>query len=141
MQQTFLHHFHSQAQHASIIHSLASEATRKIDNLFTQLSSPLLKENETLRARLKDEAERAAAGTTWRENVLKGIPVLFEDTGLVYQLKPFGKLQGNLPLDTVLPTAVRAAALLTAVPAAVPTFVTAAAGPPPVQRNGHVTGE
>lgn len=31
----------------------------------------------------------------WRENVLNGCPVLFEETGLIFTLKPFGNLKKN----------------------------------------------
>lgn len=79
---------------------LAREATRKIDTVFSQLSSMLRNENKTLKARvgqledeLKTMTENFEDARMWRENVLSGCPVLFEQSGLIFTLKPFGKLK------------------------------------------------
>ncbi|CAJ1064879.1 zinc finger protein 2 homolog [Xyrichtys novacula] len=79
---------------------LAEEATRKITAVFSQLSSKLLHENMTLEAsviQLQSDMETLSRdfenARLWRENVLNGCPVLFEQSGLVYTLKPFGKLK------------------------------------------------
>lgn len=57
-------------------------------------------ENKTLKAKvgqleseLKTTTENFENARMWRENVLNGCPVLFEQSGLVYTLKPFGKLK------------------------------------------------
>lgn len=81
---------------------LAREATRKVDAIFYQMSAALQSQNRTLRARvgqleseLKTATRKAENATTWRENVLSGCPVLFEESGLVFILKLFGKLEKN----------------------------------------------
>uniref|UniRef100_A0A672HWQ5 C2H2-type domain-containing protein n=1 Tax=Salarias fasciatus TaxID=181472 RepID=A0A672HWQ5_SALFA len=81
---------------------LAREATRKISLVFTQLSLLLRSENLTLKARveqlesqLKAVSESFENARLWRENVLSGCPVLFERSGLIFTLKPFGKLKGK----------------------------------------------
>lgn len=78
---------------------LSREATRKISAVFSQLSSLMHNENQTLKAKvgqleseLKTVTENYENARTWRENVLNGCPVLFEQSGLIYTLKPFGKL-------------------------------------------------
>lgn len=83
-----------------MIEMLAQEAARKINNIFTQLCTMLHSGNETLRARvaelesqLKSVTEMFENARMWRENVLHGCPVLFEPSGLIYTLKPFGKLK------------------------------------------------
>lgn len=79
---------------------LAREATRKVNAIFCQMSAALHSQNQTLRARVaqvESELETVIKNfenaTTWRENVLSGYPVLFEDSGLVFILKLFGKLE------------------------------------------------
>lgn len=79
---------------------LAQEATRKIDTIFTQLSSLLHNENKTLKAKVGQLESQLTTMTAnfenarmWRENVLNGCPVLFEQTGLIFTLKPFGKFK------------------------------------------------
>ena len=79
---------------------LAREATRKISAIFSQLTSVLHNENKTLHAtmgRLESEltamTENFENARKWRENVLNGCPVLFEQSGLIFTLKPFGKLK------------------------------------------------
>lgn len=66
------------------------------------MSAALQGQNQTLRARVEQlESELKTAlknfenATTWRENVLSGCPVLFEESGLVFILKLFGKLEKN----------------------------------------------
>lgn len=78
---------------------LAREATRKINAVFSQLSSTLLNDNKTLKTevgRLESELKTVTGNfenaRMWRENVLNGCPVLFEQSGLIFTLKPFGKL-------------------------------------------------
>lgn len=79
------------------------------------MSAALQSQNQALRARvgqlereLKTATKNLENATTWRENVLSGCPVLFEESGLVFILKPFGKLEKNPQRE--------AAAGLTAVP-------------------------
>lgn len=79
---------------------LAREATRKINAIFSQLSSTLLNENKNLKAKVGDLENELKTVTgnfenarMWRENVLNGCPVLFEQSGLLFTLKPFGKLK------------------------------------------------
>lgn len=81
---------------------LACEATRKISAIFSQLSLALHRENQTLRAKvgklekeLKTTSENFENAKTWKENVLTGCPVLFEESGLIFALRPFGKLAKN----------------------------------------------
>lgn len=78
---------------------LSREAARKISAVFSQLSSLLYNENRTLAAKvqqlekdLKSVSEGFDKARMWRESVLNGCPVLFEQSGLIYTLKPFGKL-------------------------------------------------
>ncbi len=79
---------------------LVWEAARKINAVFSQLSSMLLSENKTLKARvgqleskLKTVTENFENARMWRENVLNGCPVLFEESGLIFTLKPLGMLK------------------------------------------------
>ncbi len=79
---------------------LAREATRKISAVFSQLCSMLQDEKRALEAavgrlesELKTMAENLKNARMWRENVLSGCPVLFEQSGLIFTLKPFGKLK------------------------------------------------
>lgn len=81
---------------------LAREATRKVNAIFCQMSAALQSQNQSLRAsvaqlesELKTVIKNFENATTWRENVLSGYPVLFEDSGLVFTLKLFGKLEKN----------------------------------------------
>lgn len=81
---------------------LAREATRQVSAIFCQMSAALHSQNQTLRARvaqleseLKTVIKNFEHATTWRENVLSGYPVLFEDSGLVFILNLFGKLEKN----------------------------------------------
>lgn len=81
---------------------LAREATRKVNAIFCQMFAALHSQNQTLSARvgqleseLKTVMENFQNATTWRENVLSGCPVLFEESGLLFILKPFGKLEKN----------------------------------------------
>nr|XP_054598263.1 zinc finger protein 431-like isoform X1 [Nothobranchius furzeri] len=83
----------------SVVGMLVREVTRKISDIFSQLSLLLLSENSALKARvgqldaeLKTVAESLENAQMWRENVLKGCPVLFEESGIIFTLKPFGKL-------------------------------------------------
>ncbi|RVE65208.1 hypothetical protein OJAV_G00133250 [Oryzias javanicus] len=78
---------------------LSRETGRKICSVFSQMSSLLLSENSTLKARLERlEAELQSVtknvedARRWRENVLSGCPVLFQRSGLLLRLKPFGRL-------------------------------------------------
>lgn len=78
-----------------VVDLLAREATRTICGLFSQL----LSQNASLKTRvgrlegeLKTAAETVQRSNLWRENVLSGCPVLFQDSGLVFSLKPLGKL-------------------------------------------------
>lgn len=48
-----------------------------------------------LERELKTATKNVENATTWRENVLSGCPVLFEESGLVFILKLFGKLEKN----------------------------------------------
>ncbi|KAK1900545.1 Zinc finger protein 227 [Dissostichus eleginoides] len=84
----------------TVVEMLAREATRKINAVFSQLSSTLHSENQTLQARvgglqseLKTTQENFENARMWREHVLSGSPVLFQQSGLVYTLKPSGKLK------------------------------------------------
>lgn len=90
----------SQPDFDSIVEMLAREATRKISAIFSQLSSLLHNENKTLSTKvgqleneLKTMTENYENARMWRENVLNGCPVLFEQSGLIFTLKPFGKLK------------------------------------------------
>lgn len=92
----------SQADLDSTVEVLSREAVRKISAVFSQLSSMLHNENQTLKAKvgeleseLKAVTENFENARRWRENVLNGCPVLFEQSGLIYTLKPFGKLKRN----------------------------------------------
>lgn len=71
------------------------------------MSAALHGQNQTLRARvaqleseLKTVIKNFENATTWRENVLSGYPVLFEDSGLVFVLKLFGKVEKNPDKNT-----------------------------------------
>lgn len=82
--------------------ALACEATRKIHAIFFQLSSLLHKENQTLKGKVgKLETELSTVtknfdnAKMWRENVLNGCPVLFQESGQVFALKLFGKLMAK----------------------------------------------
>lgn len=82
-----------------IVDLLAREATRKINAIFCQMSATLHSQNQTLQARvgqleseLKTVIKNFENATTWRENVLSGYPVLFEESRLVFVLKLFGIL-------------------------------------------------
>lgn len=82
---------------------LAREATRKINAIFSQVSSVLHNENNTLKAKvhqlesqLKTMTENFENARMWRENVLNGCPVLFEQSGLIFTLKPFGVLKAKI---------------------------------------------
>lgn len=46
-----------------------------------------------LESELKTVMQKFENATRWRENVLSGYPVLFEESGLVFILKPYGKLE------------------------------------------------
>lgn len=46
-----------------------------------------------LESDLKTTTENFENARKWRENVLNGCPVLFEQSGLIFTLKPFGKLK------------------------------------------------
>lgn len=48
-----------------------------------------------LESELKTATKKCESAATWRENVLSGCPVLFEESGLVFILKLFGKLEKN----------------------------------------------
>lgn len=94
--------FSSLLQQPDIVDLLAREAARKVSAIFCQMSAALHSQNQTLRARaaqleseLKTVIKNFENATTWRENVLSGYPVLFEDSGLVFILKLFGKLEKN----------------------------------------------
>lgn len=91
-----------------MVEMLAREAARKIDAVFSQLTSVLLTENQSLKAsvgRLESELKTATTqyenARMWRENVLNGCMVLFERSGLVFTLKPLGKLVRETDLITV----------------------------------------
>lgn len=78
---------------------MAREATRKIAAIFSLLSSVLRCENQTLKDKLgqlecelKTVTENLENARMWRENVLSGCPVLFQESGLIFTLKLFGKL-------------------------------------------------
>ncbi|XP_013890050.1 zinc finger protein 708 [Austrofundulus limnaeus] len=82
----------------SVVGLLAREATRTIGGVFSQL----IAENAALKTRvgrleseLKTATESLQRSNLWRENVLSGCPVLFQDSGLVFTLKPLGKLTIN----------------------------------------------
>ncbi|KAF1393564.1 hypothetical protein PFLUV_G00017350 [Perca fluviatilis] len=84
----------------SLVEMLTREATRKISAVFSELSSMLHNENHTLKIKvwhlesvLKTMTENFENARRWRENVLNGCPVLLEQSGLIYTLKPFGKLK------------------------------------------------
>lgn len=77
---------------------LAQEATRKITAVFFHLLAAPQSENQTLKAKvcqlektLKTTTENYEHARVWRENVLNGCPVLVEQTGMIFTLKPFGK--------------------------------------------------
>lgn len=82
---------------------LAREATRKIDTIFSQVFPVMHSENKTLKSKvcfleslLKTMTENYENARKWRENVLSGCPVLFEQSGLVYTLKPIGTLKAKV---------------------------------------------
>lgn len=84
------------------MHMLAGEASRKISAIFTSLSSTLQRENQTLKAKtaklegeLHDVSKACEKAQQWRENVLNGSPVLFEETGMIFTLKLSGQLRQN----------------------------------------------
>lgn len=86
--------------------ALAREAARKVAAIFCQVSAALQSQNRALRARvgqleseLKTATRNFENATTWRENVLSGCPVLFEESGLVFILKLFGKLEKTPPKE------------------------------------------
>lgn len=88
-----------QSSQPAILELLAREATRKIHTIFCQLSSVLHNENQTLKTKagkleseLNTMTKNYEDAKMWRENVLKGCPVLFEESGLVFALKLFGKM-------------------------------------------------
>lgn len=85
-----------QPDFGNMVDLLTREATRKISSVFAPL---LLAENSSLKARvgrleseLKAVTESLENSNLWRENVLSGCPVLFQDSGLIFTLKPLGKL-------------------------------------------------
>ncbi|KAG8001777.1 Zinc finger protein Gfi-1b [Nibea albiflora] len=86
----------------SVVEMLSREATRKISAVFSQLFSMLHNENATLKSEVGELQSKLKTVTVnfentrkWRENVLSGCPVLFEQSGLLFSLKPFGKLEVN----------------------------------------------
>lgn len=90
----------SQPELDDIAEVLAREVARKINAIFSQLSSTLLSDNQSLKARVGQLESELTTVTKnyenarlWRENVLSGCPVLFEQSGLIYTLKPFGVLK------------------------------------------------
>lgn len=90
----------SQPELDDIAEVLAREVARKINAIFSQLSSTLLSDNQTLKTRVGQLESELTTVTKnyenarlWRENVLSGCPVLFEQSGLIYTLKPFGVLK------------------------------------------------
>lgn len=90
----------SQPELVDIAEVLAREVARKINAIFSQLSSTLLSDNQSLKARVGQLESELTTVTKnyenarlWRENVLSGCPVLFEQSGLIYTLKPFGVLK------------------------------------------------
>lgn len=87
---------------ADIVQVLAGEASRKINAIYTNLSSVLQRENQNLKAKagkleseLQDITKDCEKAQLWRENVLNGCPVLFEETGMIFTLKLFGQLIKN----------------------------------------------
>lgn len=99
--------FSSQPDLDGVVEMLSREATRKISGVFSQLSSLLHNENRSLKARVGqlESQLRTVTGNfenarMWRENVLSGCPVLFEQSGLIYTLKPFGKLKRKTDGET-----------------------------------------
>lgn len=82
-----------------MVELLAQEASRKINCVFLQLLDTTTKEKLMLQDKVS-ELERQLKAVTedfdvirlWRENVLTGCPVLNEQTGWVFTLKPFGVL-------------------------------------------------
>lgn len=92
--------YNPQTDFDSIVDILAREAARKINAISSQLSSTmqniirsLKAEAGRLESELKVTTESFENARMWRENVLSGCPVLFEQTGLIYTLKPFGTLK------------------------------------------------
>lgn len=84
------------------MHVLAGEASRKINAIFASLSAALQRENQTLKAKtanlereLHDITKACEEAKRWRENVLNGSPVLFEETGMIFTLKLLGQLMRN----------------------------------------------
>ncbi|XP_024123098.1 zinc finger protein 260 [Oryzias melastigma] len=78
---------------------LSRETSRKICSVFSQMSSLLLSEISTLKARLErleaelqSVTENAEDARRWREDVLSGCLVLLQQSGLLFALKPFGRL-------------------------------------------------
>ncbi|XP_056138886.1 zinc finger protein 226-like [Lampris incognitus] len=109
----------------SVTQALAREAARKMDGLFTQLSTPARAENLTLKTKvgrleseLKSVAKKLENLKKCKDNILKGCPVLFEETGLIWALKPCGKMKERGDGEAER----------------------AAVAPPVVLQNGHVTG-
>lgn len=89
------------------MHVLAGEASRKINAIFASLSSVLQRENQTLNAKttkleseLHDITKACEKAQLWRENVLNGCPVLFEETGMIFTLKLLGQLMQNTDRST-----------------------------------------
>lgn len=87
---------------ADIVQVLAGEASRKINAIYTNQSSVLQRENQDLKAKageleskLQDITKDCEKAQLWRENVLNGCPVLFEETGMIFTLKLFGQLMRN----------------------------------------------
>lgn len=81
---------------------LAGEASRKISAIFASLSSVLQRENQTLKAKtakleseLHDITKACEKAQLWRENVLNGCPVMFEETGMIFTLTLLGQLTQN----------------------------------------------
>lgn len=75
---------------------MTREATRKISSVFALL---LLAEHSSLKSRvgrleseLKAVTESLESSNLWRANVLSGCPVLFQESGLIFTLKPLGQL-------------------------------------------------
>lgn len=93
------------------MHKLADEASRKISAMFASLSSVLQKENQTLMANaakleseLQDITKACEKAQLWRENILNGCPVLFEETGMIFTLKQLGRLMQSTDKITPLST-------------------------------------
>lgn len=85
-----------------LVDMMACEAARKVDAIFCQMTAALRSQSRSLGARvgqleseLKAVMKNLENATAWRENVLSGCPILFEESGLVFILKLFGKLEKN----------------------------------------------